>query len=665
MAIIMKYFLYLICILFLSPVSNTLEPITTNNAAQLEEIALIGRGTITALDWSPDGQVLAVGSSTGVWLLEENLQTIQDTPVHEPISDLSWSPDGQHIAVISSTRHSCVTYIWNEDLSSRQLVFDICGSYVLWSSDSVHLAIFNSALMNNRVQLVNAVTGEIRSLPGQSGAWSPSGNILFTRLNRILTYTDSPIIYSWDANTQEQLFALEVATDQYLPIFEGLSNRTLAVLCTKTNELDSKIYVGLCSLDTYTGAITRLQEIDTFEIGQCSCVSNLAWNDDDSLFAYVHRQSTPGFSNPIIVRNSQTNEINQLGYGDVFDWKPNSDFIAVGSDNGEIQIYDAQTSNFTAESDFFTAPINTIAINPSNNEIATASFGYDQKTQIWDFEESLIEPRLSLNIDPTQLVAYSANGDELIAGGTITTDIVAYQNVAAFDSETGEMIRNIESFYGQGSSPPQRYWNADYTRYAEVNPEGNIVLPNGIIIPSKMDLEYVSWSSDESKIAIVEHYPNDYSFNVHTWDAVTGEKINYFSSGMFAFRGLVWSPDSKQIAVLLEHPTGGNIYVRGLRVFSVLANQNYTFDYNDYEVFEDVRMDEIEQQVKVDWNSKGTMLAVAMPTTLQIHLLTGDGTPLTVLPAGNIVDLHWSADDTFIAGGSNDGTIHLWVVPQN
>src|SRR5262245_54464038 len=43
-------------------------PISVANAQQVQPLAHIGRGLIHDLVWSPDGQMLAVGTNVGIWL---------------------------------------------------------------------------------------------------------------------------------------------------------------------------------------------------------------------------------------------------------------------------------------------------------------------------------------------------------------------------------------------------------------------------------------------------------------------------------------------------------------------------------------------------------------------------------------------------------------------
>jgi len=57
--------------LFLAQVdTDTLETITPENAVLMKQVAMLGRGPINSLAWSPDGTMLAVASPLGVWLYD-------------------------------------------------------------------------------------------------------------------------------------------------------------------------------------------------------------------------------------------------------------------------------------------------------------------------------------------------------------------------------------------------------------------------------------------------------------------------------------------------------------------------------------------------------------------------------------------------------------------
>lgn len=266
---------YLLLAFIVSPISAQeerellpLEVITAENAGQLQEIGILGRGAATSLDWHPDGDVLAVGSPTGIWLLDENLQILEHTPIQQHITALAWSPDGTQIAVASHLYERCTVQVWDVDFTEAELILDYCGRTIQWNADSRYLAIFNRNPYNNDVQLIDVTTNEVTVLPGQDGAWSPSGDILFTRLRYSWTYTDTPALYSWDVETKETLFALDITDNQSGNILWGIDDRSLAIECRETEADTDSMSVGLCSFDAHTGEITSIREVASYSVGQ-------------------------------------------------------------------------------------------------------------------------------------------------------------------------------------------------------------------------------------------------------------------------------------------------------------------------------------------------------------------------------------------------------------
>jgi len=638
-----------------------LEVITTENVERLQEIAALGRGTANTLDWHPSGATLAAGTPTGIWLLDDTLQIITTTPVDQPIVHVAWSPDGSHLAAVSDLRDRCTVQIWDAEFTEAQIVLEICGEYTRWNADGTYLAVFDPFSGSNEVQIIDLSTNEVVVLPGQDGAWSPSGDRLFTRLRTTQTYFEEPpMIYVWNVRNAQAVLELNITdssneTIVMSEIVDGLDETTLLLKCRAIAEDADRYEVGLCILDIESGAISRLNDIMSYPSGQAVHLTALAWNTDNTLLASVNERFSSGFLDFIYVFDTETNEIANIGNLVAFDWRPESDMLTAIVGNGELRTYNAATGDIPAESHHFTAPINMIAVHPNSSQIASTGFGYQQNTYVWDLDTSLIDPALSFYAEPAEIVHYTPDGSELIAGGTILTDIVANRQIDAFDPETGERLRNIDSFYAQGETPPSNAWNASYT--------DTLSLPGSIEEPPGRFLSHISWSPDYSTVAVVEQSMQDIDFRVSTWNVMTGELINYFSGGMDGFTGLVWSPDGTQIAVLLGRLTGGGIRLQAVQVFSVVEGENYEFGRSDYEIntWGDYRI--TQQTLKIAWNSEGSMLAVVLPDLLEIHSLTGDMEALASLPAYAIVDLEWSADDRFIAAGSEDGTIRLWGVP--
>src|SRR5262249_52742115 len=78
--------------------------ITPENVRQLKEVGVIGRGWVQGLAWSPDNRVIAVASSTGVWLYDANdtEKEPRQLPIEyfDPTENIKFSPDGSRLVTV-------------------------------------------------------------------------------------------------------------------------------------------------------------------------------------------------------------------------------------------------------------------------------------------------------------------------------------------------------------------------------------------------------------------------------------------------------------------------------------------------------------------------------------------------------------------------------------
>lgn len=89
-----------------------LAPITPENADELQLLGILGYGTFSDLAWSPDGETLALASSTGVVLLY-NADALDAPPRRlfrhsNAVTSLVFSPDG---TILASTSQDS-TVLW-------------------------------------------------------------------------------------------------------------------------------------------------------------------------------------------------------------------------------------------------------------------------------------------------------------------------------------------------------------------------------------------------------------------------------------------------------------------------------------------------------------------------------------------------------------------------
>ncbi|MBK9125755.1 MAG: WD40 repeat domain-containing protein [Chloroflexi bacterium] len=636
-------------------------PIIAENSDQLQEIGVIGRGAATSLDWHPNGTMLAVGSPTGVWLLDETLQDLIRTAITLPITDLAWSPDGSRLAFSSNLHGTCTVQIWDAALSAPLHTFDMCGERVQWNADGTFLAASNPSSSANEVYVIIADSGSIQVYPGHGAVWSPAGAALFTQTPGSGQFgAPGPTLNSWDAVTGANVHTYTAAPGPPLEPLWAMDDSTIAVMCIDLDDEADIITSGLCAVDiANTGEVIKLRDVVSYEIGRpFSLFRSVAWNADRTQLAFVNESFHPAFLSDVRILDTDTNDTTNVGSGMRFDWKPGTNQVTVIVGNGEIRTVDPdRPADAVAHSRWFTGPVHQIAIRPNSDQIASTGYGYEQGAHIWDIERSHLEPIFSVRAEPAEIVDFTSDGRELIAGGTVETDIVGNQQIRAYDANTGERLRVVSSYYDQGSSPPHDAWNAEYTKA--------LVLPESIRTELGIDSPRAWWSPDSATVAVFEPIGLGGPFDISTRHAATGDVINRFSSATCCLQSIEWSPDNARIAVLVRRSWDGVDDDLGVVVFSVTPGQDYDVARSDYALFRSipagVRTPEI---VAVAWNRDSNLLAVALANTLEIHTLDGGGEPLVALPAYGIVDLEWASDDRFIAGGSADGTIRLWSIPS-
>ncbi len=126
------------------------------------EIARLGRGIATGLAWRPDGKVLAVGSSNGVWFFNDNMEQIQQADVGL-IRSLEWNPNGKTLLI---KRANDRAEIWavNDSLSLiKRSILPIEGQSFIWSPDGKWIAVSDGSFQNGNysgaIQIVDVQTG--------------------------------------------------------------------------------------------------------------------------------------------------------------------------------------------------------------------------------------------------------------------------------------------------------------------------------------------------------------------------------------------------------------------------------------------------------------------------------------------------------------------------
>ena len=163
--------------------ADVIHIVDTNDVSN-ESILAGHRRYVTALAWSPDGQLVASGSrdcSVRIWDAEKCQELCTLTRTRRTTEDLEWSPDGRSLAIADGEK---IVRLW--DVRSRQVVTTLDDHYfqvtaLAWSPGGAEIATAGAA---THIRVWSALDGrEIANIHAHarnvwSIDWSPGGRRL-------------------------------------------------------------------------------------------------------------------------------------------------------------------------------------------------------------------------------------------------------------------------------------------------------------------------------------------------------------------------------------------------------------------------------------------------------------------------------------------------------
>ncbi len=348
--------------------------------------ARLGKGGINTMQFSPDGTLLAVGSSIGVWLYET--KTGKEISLFPGACEsLAFSPDGRFLAN--------------------------GGGGDLGGSGKYH---------GEEVQLWEVSTGKRMTLAKSP---SPASALLFSENGKTLTslgnWGDTFSNLNVETGEMNQKTFRERPKERAYSESYALTHDKLAV-----GGVSGKVQLW----DTISDKkLPTLERQMSFEMGKNDHILGLAFSPDGTQLAIGSENATvllwdtTGIINEPIILRKHTSRTNTSDSVRNFAFSPNGKMLASGGSDNKVQLWDTGTGKLLATLTGHIDGIMALTFSPDGTTLASASA--DGKVLFWNTKTYNLLPLHISEHPPTQ------RGMAIIKDSNILAS-VAYNGIITF-----------------------------------------------------------------------------------------------------------------------------------------------------------------------------------------------------------------------------------------
>lgn len=584
--------------------------ISADNAQNLVEIATWGKGSGHLPTYSPDGTLLAVSSSSSIYVYDS--QTLVENMRIEAIDtyyvlDIAFSPDGKTLSAFMDTSleqivkqwdlasgselHSWIVDTYNDDYSISTGVISPDGKtlaivYDYHSSDGGEIT----------VKLWDATSGQ--ELQGWSVRFPFPADLAFSPDGKTLAVsTADGTVTLYDVSSGSQLHTLSGhgaadfghSTSEVYSLAFSADGRTLAVGFGADTSSAHEFGPYTTLWDVASGSELRTLSEDTSE------VLLVAFSPDGKTLA-------GGFGGAIKLRETASgNELLTINVSNLesLTFSPDGKTLVSASSVGDdsVKLWDTATgellNTLKGENVFrlaiFSSDSSTLAYASTDNTIRlrdaisgevrilgghpdwvmSLAFSLDGSTlasgsfssfsspgnnvlKLWDVASGSELRTLTGHSDTVASVALSADGKMLASGSWDET-------IKLWDVASGNELRtltgNIGRAYGVAFSPDGKTLasafnddKSDTVKLWDVASGGELQT-----LSANTNLRLSVAFSPDGKVLVSSNYFG-YGFK-HLWDVASGQELHTISGGTDTQRGLAFSPDGKTLATGFEDGT--------------------------------------------------------------------------------------------------------------
>ncbi len=624
--------------------SDTTVRLWSNNGRLLK--VLEGhRGSVFTISWNPDGKTLASGSddkTVRLWGNDGRLLKVFEGHGHW-VTTISWSPDGKMLASGSGG----TIHLWSSEGHLLKVLegHDEGVTTLSWSPDGKMLASGSAdktvRLWIDNGRLVKVLEGH--GLRVSSLSWSPNGKMLASG--------------SWDKTVR-----LWSNDGRLIKVLEGHS----LIIDTISWSPDGKILTsgsrdGTIRFWNCDGLLLKIL------VGHSNWIIDLSWSPDGKTLASGSADKT------VCLWKKDGVLLKVLdGYSYCVknvSWSPDGMTLASGSEDGTVHLwnnYGRLLKVLEGNNDFVT----TLSWSPDGKMLASISGSKYYTVRLWNKDGRLVKV-LGEHGDSVTTILWNPDGKIVVTGskdnsihlwnidgrllkvfeghghwvttlcwspnGKILASRSEDDNTIKFWNSDGSLLRVLR---GYGSPVMTLLWSPDGNTLAAGTWNGNVCLWSSeghlmkVLEGNNDFVTTLSWSPNGKMLA------SGSGDSIHLWSS-EGHLVKVLEGHRNRIIKLLWCPDGKTLV-------SGSGYTIRLwssdgRLLKVMDDQNYNI-------------------LSLSWSPDGKILASGSEDENTIYLWSRNGRLLRVLEGHSyrVYTLSWSPDGKTLASGSMDSTIRFW-----
>ncbi|RKU05537.1 hypothetical protein C6503_27090 [Candidatus Poribacteria bacterium] len=587
--------------------------------------ARLGKGTLGEVQFSPDGNWLAVSSSVGIWFYDpktgKELDLLPQTDCASAFA-FAYAPDGSKIVRASDDSKSQVL-----DVPTKKRI----------------------GILAKYGRRINAV------------AYSPDGST-------IMSGNSDGAVRAWDAETYQRRGTLKAHTGAVNAVVYSPDG---TIIATAGDWKDKN--VQLWDADTGKHRVTLKHKDQVYAIAYAPDGNTIATaNADKTVWLWdadtgIHKTMLKG----------HTDRVTSVIYS------PDGNTIISASRDKTIRLWDVNTGIHKATLKGHTDRVTSVAYSPDGNIIATASGGRyndDNTVRLWDANTGETKVILT-GYNRINSVTHAPDGDIIVSEGTwLPVPVSAEPRHISPDGRTIAIAGSLHTVQLLDARTGKRKATLKHTNYIDwiymmitdreygieaiaFSPDGNTIVTGGgyytndegtvslwhtrtrkrkIIYKGPGYVSSVAFSPDGRTIAA-----GDWDSKIRLWNAVTGKELQTIRTrhkgGVLS---LMYSPNGNTIA------TGGGYGDNTVRLFDADTGKLKT-----------TLKRPIEDVNCIAYSPDGnTIVTGTRNGNVQVWEATGQH-KTTFTGHTVVTSVVCSHDGKTIASGNKDGTVILWKIP--